>query len=98
MLGSVKKNPERLQAVDRVIGWTRERFALPKDLAVSVSEIACPLPGCPPLETVVAFWIADQRHRFRVFKPLERVVAGDLPPAWFKDALAAPEGAEWDCC
>ena len=52
--------------------WTRARFALPEDAVILVSEIACGLPGCPPLETVVAFWTDDRRHRFKLFKPAGR--------------------------
>src|SRR5256885_12878890 len=52
------------------------------------SEVACALPGCPPLETVVAFWTdADTRHHFKVFKPVAEVAPDDLPPAWLKNAL-----------
>src|SRR6266581_629709 len=77
MFGSVKKSPERLPVIERVTQWTRERFKLPKEAVISVSEIACPLPGCPPLETVVAFWIAEQRYQFKLFKPVEEVVIDD---------------------
>ena len=56
MLRSFHKRPEYLQALDRVKEWTRVRFKLPQDAAILVTEIACALPGCPPLETVVAFW------------------------------------------
>ena len=97
-LRPVRKSPQRLQAIDQVTQWTRERFQLPAEAAIFVSEIACPLPGCPPLETVVAFWIAERRYQFKLFKPLEQVVCDDLPPAWLKDALAVPEGVECDCC
>jgi len=98
MFASVRKSPERLQAVDRVTQWTRERFRLPKEAAISVAEVACSVPGCAPLETVVMFWIAEQRYQFKLFKPLAEVVVDDLPYAWLKDALAVQEGASWDCC
>jgi len=98
MLGMAKKTPGRLQAVERTEAWTRERFKLPKEAAISVAEVACSLPGCAPLETVVMFWIAEQRYQFKLFKPVAEVVADDLPYAWLKDALAVPEGAGWDCC
>ncbi|MGB7540725.1 MAG: hypothetical protein WBM28_01765 [Burkholderiales bacterium] len=99
MLGSSRKSPERLQALDRVKAWTRERFKLPQEAAILVAELACTLPGCPPLETVVAFWTADgKRHHFKLFKPVEEVVIDDLPFAWLKGALAVPEGFECDCC
>src|SRR6266849_5343555 len=99
MLRSFHKRPEYLQALDRVKEWTRVRFKLPQDAAILVTEVACALPGCPPLETVVAFWTdADTRHHFKVFKPLAEVVADDLPPAWMKNALIAVEGEGLECC
>jgi nitrate reductase delta subunit len=98
MLGSVRKSPERLEHLGRVKAWTRERFKLPERAVISVSEIACSVPGCPPVETVILFWIGERRHHFKIFKPLEEVIIDDLPPAWLKDALAAPEGFDCDCC
>src|SRR5580700_2149428 len=49
MLGSFKKSPEQLLALDQVERWTRARFTLPVDAAILVAEVACALPGCPPL-------------------------------------------------
>jgi nitrate reductase delta subunit len=98
MFAFVRKSPGRLQVIERVTQWTRERFKLPKEAVISVLEIACSLPGCPPLETVVAFWIAEQRYQFKLFKPVEEMVIGDLPYAWLKDALAVQDGAGWECC
>ena len=93
------KSPERAQGSERIREWTRERFGLPEDAMIFVSEIACGLPGCPPLETAVAFWTPDgTRHHFKIFKPANEVVEADLPFAWMKDALAVPEGWECDCC
>lgn len=99
MLGSVKKSPEHLQALERVQAWTRRRFKLPDDAVILVSEVACSLPGCPPLETVVAFWTADGKlHRFKVFKPVQEVVIEDLPYDWLLDALTIDDDAEDECC
>jgi nitrate reductase delta subunit len=98
MFASVRKNPERLQAIERVTERTREHFGLPKEAAISVAEVACTLPGCAPLETVVMFWIAEQRYQFKLFKPVAEVVVDDLPYTWMKDALAVQEGVGWDCC
>ena len=97
MLGFIKKSPEQLAALDRVREWTRERFALAEDVTILVSEVACMLPGCPPLETVIVFW-DGARHHFKVFKPVAEVEHDDLPFAWLKDALAVPEGADCECC
>ena len=99
LLRSHRKRPEHLAAVDRVRDWTRERFKLPDDAAIMVTEVTCALPGCPPLETVVAFWTAsDTRHHFKVFKPVAEVVEDDLPPSWMKNALIVVEGFGCECC
>jgi len=99
MLRSSNKRPGQLRALDRIKDWTRARFKLPEDAAVMVTEVACGLPGCPPLETVVAFWTGtDTRHHFKVFKPVEDVVPDDLPPAWLRNALIAVEGEGLECC
>jgi len=93
------KGHGHLEAVERVKDWTRARFALGEREAIVVSELDCPLPGFPPVETVVAFWTADgTRHHFKSFKPVEEVAEGDIPPAWMKGSLAAGDGIECYCC
>jgi hypothetical protein len=92
-----KRSPAHVEALERVRAWTRERFKLADALPVVVAEVACGLPGCPPIETVVAFWTEDdRRHQFKLFKPVEEVVQDDLPFAWLKDALVST--GEDECC
>ena len=50
--------------------------------AILVAEVACAVPGCPPIETVIAFWSEERRHHFKVFKPVAEVTEDDLPPYW----------------
>jgi hypothetical protein len=82
MLRSERNRPERQQALERVREWTRARFEL-SDEAITVAEVACTLPGCPPLET---------------FKPVTEVLEDDLPPRWMKNAIAVPDDFECTCC
>jgi hypothetical protein len=98
MMRSGKPSPGHGAAVDRVRDWTRMRFALADDETVMVSEVACSVPGCPPIETHLVFWTAAGRHHFKIFKPLADVVEDDLPPAFMKNALIALEGIDCDCC
>ena len=98
MLGFTTKRPDRAAAVARVRGWTKARFALNDDETMMVSELACSVPGCPPIETHIVFWTAAGRHHFKVFKPLAEVTEDDLPPAFMKNALVALEGFACDCC
>jgi nitrate reductase delta subunit len=98
MLAFSKKSPEHVAALQRVREWVRARFALGEDTAILVAEIACAVPGCPPVETVIAFWDAGERHHFKVFKPVAEVSDDDLPPYWLKPGLAVPDDFECSCC
>jgi hypothetical protein len=93
-----RKMPNDGVALDRVRDWTRTCFALTDDETVMVSEVACNVPGCPPIETHLIFWTTAGRHHFKIFKPLADVVEDDLPPAFMKNALIALEGVDCDCC
>jgi hypothetical protein len=103
MLRALDTSPQHTAALDRVRAWTRARFRLGEDTTILVSQVSCRLPGCPPLETVVAFWTEDgagapRRHQFKLFKPVADVAPDDLPPAWMRDALVPIDGMECDCC
>ena len=94
----LKRSPADHETLGRVREWTRERFTLAADAAILVSEIACGLPGCPPLETVVVFWIGETRHHFKLFKPVEEVAYDNLPFTWMKESLILPDGFGCECC
>jgi hypothetical protein len=97
MLGFTKKVPDTA-ALARMRDWTRTRFKLADDETVMVSEIACGVPGCPPIESHIVFWTAAGRHHFKIFKPLVETVEDDLPPAFMKNALVWEDGLECSCC
>ena len=93
-----KKGPEHRAALARVKEYVRENFRL-GDETILVTELACQVPGCPPLETVIAFWGADEKRRhYKVFKPVTEVVMEDLPPWWMKDALIEEPIFGCPCC
>jgi hypothetical protein len=97
MLRSAHRDPDYLRALGRVRECVRERFAL-GDAAILVAEVSCAVPGCPPVETVIAFWSGERRHHFKVFKPVAEVIADDLPPRWYMGALAVPDDFQCECC
>jgi hypothetical protein len=99
MLRTLTKSAEHRDALARVREWTRARFGLGADDSILVAEVTCGLPGCPPRETVVAFWTADAtRHHFKVFKEVADVVESDLPPSFMKEALADSDEIGCSCC
>jgi nitrate reductase delta subunit len=96
-----KKTPEHMRAVEAVQAWTRARFKLPLDAPVLVSQLTCSNPGCPPVQTVVAFWTeTGERHHLKVLLPLEAIAENDIPPVWLDDApfTEGAGGAGAGCC
>ena len=99
MFGNVRRYPGQLDATTRVEGWVRARFSLGDLATVMVAEVQCPVPGCPPIETIVAFWDGDgTRYRFKVFKPVADVVEDDVPISWLLPSLVDYGELGCDCC
>ena len=105
MFGSFAPDPLQDAALARVEALARQRFRLQAADTMMVTELACAVPGCPPLETVIVFWPAAGtgpgallRHHCKVFKPVQQVDENDLPPWWMKNALATPPDWECGCC
>jgi hypothetical protein len=93
-----KRGRDNAEALARVREWTRARFKLSPETAILVSELECRLPGCPPLETVIAFWENEKRHHFKLFKSVAKVTLDDLPFAWMKSELIVPDDFSCECC
>lgn len=85
------------QVYERIREWTRARFGLDEDAAILIAELKCSVPGCPPLETALAFWTADDtRYQFKLLKPIAEVVPSDI--GWLIGDLKDQETNYWDCC
>jgi len=84
MLGLAKKTPERRQAVERVEGWTRERF--------QASEGGGGLRFGGRLQPSRLCAAGDRGHVLdcgtalpvQLFKPVAEVVVDDVPYAWLR--------------
>ena len=94
-----RKRSQHSEAIDQLRDWTRAHFKLSDTATIMVSEIACALPGCAPIETIVVFWPDEgRRHHFKVFKPVADVTLDDFPPWWMRNALSDIEGFGCACC
>ena len=100
MLGNTRGTPAHLEALARVREWTRGRFGLGGEAVIMVAEVECQVPGCPPIETIVAFWngYEDTRYRFKIFKPVADVTPDDLPISWLLSSLIDYGDLGCDCC
>ena len=75
-LFSRRRNPGRAAAIKR---WVAARLGLDEADIVTVAELACHEPGCPPVETVIAVHGADGGRRdWRIHKSLADITAEDV--------------------
>lgn len=99
MFATKRKNSALLEQLEQIKGWTRARFALADEAVILVAEVNCKIPGCPPVETVVAFWNDENtRYRFKLFTPVAEVKQEDLPPTWLLPGLIDYGDLGCDCC
>jgi nitrate reductase delta subunit len=99
MFQSFRKSARERGAIAQVGDWTKARFNLSDQATVMVAEVNCQVPGCPPVETVIAFWTdPETRYRFKVFKPVAEVVEDDLPVSWLLPSLLDEDDLGCDCC
>lgn len=98
MVNGLRKPGGSPQAA-RVAQLVRLGLRLDDSTIVSVAEISCFVPGCPPVETLALIWDgAGTPYRLRFFTPIAEVMAQDIPPAWYLPALRYDGDAECGCC
>jgi hypothetical protein len=72
---------------ETVRSWAEARFVPRENDIVSVSEVACAEPGCPPFETLVTLFPENRAAiRFKIYKSLADVTETDIArlgkPGW----------------
>lgn len=64
---------------ERIRGWVREAFGLGEESTISVMEMRCPDPDCPPHETIIAILdTPGAARRFRFAKPMAEIVRDEV--------------------
>jgi hypothetical protein len=65
-------DPDRGARAVRIAQLVRSSLKLDDGVAVTVQQLSCHEPGCPPVETVIAVLAAPTR-RWRVLHPLTAI-------------------------
>lgn len=80
------RSPSRASEIK---AWVDEQLDLRENDLVSVAELTCHEPDCPPVETVVTVHRDDgERGSFNIHKPMSEVSQSDI-----NDAL--PDAKVW---
>lgn len=84
-------SPAVVTKAREIKNWTRKVFDLPEDAVVSVSELACHVPGCPPKETVVLMMVKAQTVQISIHKAMHDLTEDDIEHAFSSHAEPANE-------
>ena len=73
-----KKLPNS-KAVGRIKNLIKQKLGLPETTIVSVAELACHEPGCPPTETIITAHAEDSsKQNWRINKPISEISDNDI--------------------
>lgn len=69
-----KADPRKIEQLKT---WTYELLELDWEIPVSVSQLRCTEPGCPPLETVVAV-MTNPAKQYKIHKSIDAIEYTDI--------------------
>ncbi|MEO1986492.1 MAG: hypothetical protein ABGX47_07550 [Martelella sp.] len=73
------KKPDVIESARRIKSWTRACLKIDDATIVSVNELACHLPGCPPKETVILVMAGpNDTRQFSIHKAMADVTLEDV--------------------
>ena len=57
--------------------WIYDLLKLDPDVSISVSQLQCKEPGCPPIETVITI-LSQPTQQYKIHKALDDIVLADV--------------------
>ena len=69
-----KADPEQIRQLK---AWVHEALDISADIPVSISQLACHEPDCPPVETVIAI-MTQPPQQFKLHRPLCDIGQSDI--------------------
>ena len=67
-------DPEQIK---RLKAWVHEAFEISADVPVSISQLACHEPDCPPTETVIAV-MTHPPQQYKLHRPVSEITQSDI--------------------
>ena len=63
--------------IGQLKGWVHEALDVSADVPISISQLACHEPDCPPVETVIAI-MTRPPQQFKLHKPIGDIIQTDI--------------------
>ena len=76
MCNKKKPNVENIRNLKIIIS---EKYNIPENSTLSIAELACHEPNCPPIETIITERAIDGKVRnWRIGKPINDILESDV--------------------
>ena len=76
MFNRKTQNVEKIRNLKHLIS---KKYKLPENTIISIAELSCHEPDCPPIETVVTIHHVDGNTKnFKIHKPMNKIQPNDL--------------------
>ena len=69
-----KANSEQIQ---KIKSWTYQALNLDPEIPISLSQLQCHEPDCPPLETVIVL-MTSSPQQYKIHKPISEITELDI--------------------
>ncbi|MGV2828173.1 hypothetical protein [Myxosarcina sp. GI1(2024)] len=61
----------------QIKAWIYHKLEIDTQIAISINQLQCHEPGCPPLETFIAV-MTSPSEQYKIHKPLSQIAEADI--------------------
>ncbi len=72
--GTTKADREQIRQIKN---WLYETLSIDREVHISLSQLSCTEPNCPPVETVIAVML-NPAQQYKIHKPITEIEYTDI--------------------
>lgn len=65
------------QQLNKIKNWVYQTLNIDREMPVSLNQLQCHEPDCPPVETVIAV-MTNPPQQYKIHKPLSQITEADI--------------------
>lgn len=66
-----------LEKIKQVKAWVYQTLNLDREIAISINQLQCHEPNCPPVETVIAI-MTNPIEQYKIHKSISQITESDI--------------------
>ena len=70
-------NKANLEQIKQIKSWVSQSLAIDPKIPISINQLQCHEPNCPPVETVVAV-MTTPPQQYKIHQPISKITEVDI--------------------